>query len=158
MTEFAQSMTIRSCDNVTFNVNLDAAKISGLINKSLEDDDEDSNPEIQTPRVNSTTLKKIVDFMILNKANAITSIKKSIPGPDFRTIVVAENTEEYMNFFADYDEATPEKMDQLYDLMFAADFMEIQTLLELTSAKLGCLAKSNPDQLMKLLVGNATRA
>ena len=63
-----------------------------------------------------------------------------------------------MNFFADYDEATPEKMDQLYDLMFAADFMEIQTLLELTSAKLGCLAKSNPDQLMKLLVGNATRA
>ena len=72
-------------------------------------------------------------------------------------VMEAENTEQYMNYFADYDEATPEKMDQLYDLMFAADFMEIQTLLELTSAKLGCLAKSSPDQVMKLLVGNATR-
>ena len=61
--------------------------------------------------------------------------------------------EDYCNFFLEYDEATPEKMDLLYDLMFAADFMQIPRLLELASAKLACLGKKKGDAIMELFTG-----
>jgi hypothetical protein len=97
--------------------------------------------------------------MNIHKTNPPKSIKKSVMGPDFKTVIDAGKTEEYIDFFSEYDEATPEKMDQLYDLMFGADFMEIQPLLELTGAKLGCLAKSKqPGQIHELLVGIAPKA
>ena len=62
--------------------------------------------------------------------------------------------EDYCNFFLEYDEATPEKMDLLYDLMFAADFMQIPRLLECASAKLACLGKNKGEEsIMELFTG-----
>ena len=64
------------------------------------------------------------------------------------------NNEDYSNFFLEYDEATPEKMDLLYDLMFAADFMQIPKLLECASAKLACLGKNKGEEsIMELFTG-----
>lgn len=154
MTEFAQTLTLQSSDGCSYQIDRGAARISGLVTKSLEDDDEDNCPIILTPNVNSGTLGKIVDYMKIQKNNPPKSIKKSVTGSDFKKVVEAELVDEFVNFFAEYDEASADKMEQLYDLMFGADFMEIQPLLELTCAKLSCLGKSrSPGQIKDLLTG-----
>jgi hypothetical protein len=156
MTEMVQSLTLISSDGISFNIDRDAARVSGLVAKSLEDDEDDSCAVIQTPNVNSVTLRRVVDYMNLQKDNPTKNIKKSIQGPDFKKVIEAEMVDEYVTFFAEYDEATTTKMNELYDLMFGADFMEIPSLLELASAKLTCLGKSkHPGQIMELLTGTA---
>lgn len=152
MSGFTQ-LTLLSKEGESFTVDVEAAKeISKLVLESLEDDD-DSSPELPIANVKAVTLKKIVDFMIMYKNAPLKDgeLKKQIESPDFQKVV---NNEDYFNFFLEYDEATPEKMDLLYDLMFAADFMQIPRLLELASAKLACLGKNKgEDSIMELFTG-----
>eukprot|EP01089_Gocevia_fonbrunei_P008115 TRINITY_DN1977_c0_g1_i1.p1 TRINITY_DN1977_c0_g1~~TRINITY_DN1977_c0_g1_i1.p1 ORF type:complete len:170 (-),score=34.41 TRINITY_DN1977_c0_g1_i1:70-579(-) len=123
----ATNVRLESSDGRNFEVLADVAKISVTIQHMLEDitahsgESSDENPPIPLPNVNGTILEKVLEFCKYHQEN-----------PDDPAVekVTTKRTDD----IAPWDKDWISKVDQqtLFDLILAANYLDIKPLLDLT--------------------------
>lgn len=121
-------MTLVSQEGDKVQVNKKIAMMSELIKTMSEGDT--SADEIPLPNVKSTVLQKIVQFMEYHINNIPKEIEKPLKSSNLSEIV--------SQFDAEFVEVDQE---MLFELILAANYMDIKYLLDLTCAKVASMIK-----------------
>jgi S-phase kinase-associated protein 1 len=136
-----------------FEVSLRAGKASKLIDTVLTDecdgggegdDERDEHtsyavPEIPVPAVDSIALAKVIEFCEHYVRDPMTEIEKPIRSDDMGKIV--------QRWYADFVDV---EQSLLFEVMLAANYMDIPPLLNLTCAAVACMIKGKtPEEIRK---------
>lgn len=120
-----------SKEGESFTVDVSVAKMSKLVESTIDeddddDDDEEQGQEIQLPNVKAVVLAKVIEYCEHYKLEEMTPITTPLKSSKIEDLV--------QTWYADYV-----KLEQvlLFELVTAANFMDIKPLLDLT-----CLAVS----------------
>ncbi len=126
------------CQDETFPVAIDVAQRSPLLRNILED----SGPEgqIPIPNMKKSILAKVIEYCEHYKDTD----PKPIPQPLVSEELSGNGVEEWDVRFMELDE-----VDDLIDLIVAANFFDIEGLIALCSAKLACFVKGKPIEEKK---------
>lgn len=127
------TITLTSSEGNEYTVDREAAIISFLIKEIIEDDENDIT--IPLPNVNDSTLTKVIEFMVHYSDEPMTKIEKPL-----RSSVMEENVSEWYAKFVDIEQ------EQLFNLILAANYMDISSLLNLSCAKVASLIKGKSPQ------------
>ena len=99
------------------------------------------NEEIQLNNIKFSTCEKIKTYLEHYKDKKPKRIPRPLPNKDFKE-VVGEWDYEYINI----------DVESIYELMQASNFLGIDSLLDLTSAKIASLIKGkNPEEIRRIL-------
>ena len=143
MSEFTVSTPIHliSQEGESFEISLENVIISELVKTMIDDEkDEEEIQEIPLPAVKSAILAKIVEFMNHYKIEPMTKITKPIKSNNMSEVV----QEWYANFVNVEQEV-------LFELILAANFMDIHPLLDLTCAKVASMVKGKePEEIRRI--------
>lgn len=117
-------------------------EMSGLIQATLSDQqDEDEDDAIPLPCVSSASLMKIIDFCVMYKKAPMPPIERPLPDDTPLAVLVGG----YADLVEDLSFV------ELCELMSAADYLEVNPLVELVAAKIASIAqKSSPEQLLAM--------
>mmetsp|Transcript_34997 Transcript_34997/g.68730 ORF Transcript_34997/g.68730 Transcript_34997/m.68730 type:complete len:181 (-) Transcript_34997:256-798(-) len=122
------NISLLSEDGQKFSLPRGAGCISKLVEAIVEGGDGEA--EIPLPSVKGHVLQKIVSYLCHHENNPPSEIQKPLKSTNMRDIASP--------FDADFVEVDQEL---LFDLVLAANFMDIQGLLDLTSAKIASMIK-----------------
>jgi len=142
MTDFVSSnkfVILISQDGDQFEINSNIAKQSNLLNNMIDesDDNEDDKQEIPILNILSNTLSKVIEFMNHYHIEPMTEIPKPIPENDITKVVSKWYAE-----FVDLDNNT------LFELINAANYLDITSLLNLTCAAVALKIKGKtPEEI-----------
>mmetsp|Transcript_24924 Transcript_24924/g.25142 ORF Transcript_24924/g.25142 Transcript_24924/m.25142 type:complete len:179 (-) Transcript_24924:207-743(-) len=123
-----------------FDVPLAEAKMSELV-KTMIDDEQDENEaqEIPLPNVKTPILAKVIEFTHHYKAEPMTEIEKPLKSANMMEIV----QEWYANF-------VNVEQDVLFEMILAANYMDIKPLLDLTCATVASMIKGKtPEEIRR---------
>ena len=114
--------------------------MSELVKSMIEEEDEDENtPEIPLPNVKATVLKKVIEFCTHYNTEAMEEIEKPLKSSNMAQVV--------QQWYADYvnvDQAI------LFELILAANYMDIKPLLDLTCATVASMIKGKtPEEIRR---------
>jgi len=124
-------LILNSSDNIKCQIDPQAALKSGLIKELIQDFEEN---EIPMPTIQGEILKKVIEYLDHYK----TTEPKKIPHPRPSTNL-SEVTDEWdITFLNLFD------LDATFDLVEAANYMDIKSLVELSCAKIASLLKEKP--------------
>jgi len=113
------------------------AMMSELVKTMVEGDKEEK--EIPLPNVKGTTLTKVVEYMKYHAENPPKEIEKPLKSANMSEVVPQWDAD-----FVDVDQ------ELLFELILAANYMDIKPLLDLTCAKLASMIKGRtPEQIRK---------
>ena len=119
--------------------------MSELVVTTYDEDDEDDVQEISLPSVSSAILSKVEEFLKHYAVEPLPEIEKPL-----KTGVLNELVQELFSKFVDVER------EEVFELMLAANFMDIKPLLELTCSALALKIKGkNPEEIRKTF--NITR-
>jgi S-phase kinase-associated protein 1 len=125
-----------SKEGEAFEVKKEVAVMSELV-KSMKDeddedeDDEDSKPtEIPLPNVKSDVLKKVIEFCEHHLQEPMTEIEKPLKSQNMADVV-----QKWYADFVDLEQVL------LFELILAANYMDIKPLLDLTCATVASMIK-----------------
>jgi S-phase kinase-associated protein 1 len=124
-----------------------SAQISGLIKNTIDADNDASS--IPLPSVSGPILAKIVDYMIEKKGTEAPIIEKPLRNKDLSQVTNPYDAK----FINDIDN---ESRQQLYDIILAANYMDIKGLLHLGCAKVASLIKGQPLEKIKEILAKGT--
>lgn len=160
---YAFDIKLVSCDGEQFVVNAKAAIISDLIknmvNESQDGDDEDQ--EIPLPNVNSSVLAKVILFMQHHLEHPMDEIEKVGPlAFELRRAIHLFSPSQPMKetdltklvgpFFAGF--ICEQKTQDLFDILLAANYLDCKPLLDLGSARIASIVKTNSvEDIRKIL-------
>ena len=133
MSGFTNPKTVHlvSQEGMSFEISLENAKMSELVKTMIdEDQDDDEAQEIPLPNVKSAILSKLIEFMNHYKADPMTEITKPI-----KSNIMSEVVQEWYANFVNVDQ------EELFELILAANFMDIRPLLDLTCATIASMVK-----------------
>ncbi|KAL3776866.1 hypothetical protein ACHAWO_000594 [Cyclotella atomus] len=124
----------------TFPVEVDVARMSELVKGMLEEDeDEDDTTEIPLPNVKAQVLKKVIEFCKHHKSEPMTDIEKPLKSANMAEVV--------QKWYADF--VNVEQV-LLFELILAANYMDIKPLLDLTCATVASMIKGKtPEEIRK---------
>ena len=123
-------VTLISGDNQRFDISKDIAyKSSQLINTMIDGDS--TVAEIPLPNVKGNVLHKIIEYMNYHCDKPVTEIEKPIRSNNISEIVCP--------FDADFVQIDDEL---LFDLILAANYMDMKPLLDLTCATVASFMKN----------------
>ncbi|XP_057541583.1 SKP1-like protein 1B [Amaranthus tricolor] len=129
-----RKITLKSCDGETFEVEEQVVLESQTIKHMVEDDCADS--VIPLPNVTSKILAKVIEYC-----------KKHVDSPKSSENNVRQVDEELKTWDADFvrvDQAT------LFDLILAANYLNIKSLLDLTCQTVADMIKGKtPEEIRK---------
>jgi len=117
-----------------------------LISTALENDEKVT--EIPIPGISSSILKLVIEFLeirdtwVQQKGSEPKKIDKPLRSKSMKDVV--DNKEE-----ADYIDRIGNNRQQLYDLILAANYIDIDSLLHLGCAKVASLIKGEPIEKIK---------
>jgi S-phase kinase-associated protein 1 len=119
-----------------FEVSLDVVKMSELV-KTMYDTEqpEDEVQEIPLPNVKSSILSKVIEFLTHYKGEPMTEIKKPLKSSNMNEVV--------QEWYADFVNVEQET---LFELILAANFMDIPPLLELSCATVASMVKGKTSE------------
>jgi S-phase kinase-associated protein 1 len=132
-----------SSDSKQFSVSHKIATNSGLINMMLESVPEENMElvEIPLPNINSKILKKVIDFL----EHFYQSPLEDIPKPIKSGKMIENVKDEWYAKFID-----EQSQEDLFELILAANYADINPLLNLGCAKTACLIKGKtPEEIRK---------
>jgi S-phase kinase-associated protein 1 len=130
-------LTLKSQDGVAIMIKKDVAVHSALIKTMWSGDKTET--EIPLPNVRGMILKKVVEFMEYHHENPMKEIEKPLKSANMRDVVM-----EWDANFVEVDQET------LFELILAANYMDIKPLLDLTCAKVASMLKGKtPEQIRK---------
>ena len=144
--EYKGKVNLVSSEGDKFEVETRTAAMSELIKTMLidrddEDEDEDENgQEIPLPNVKSAVLAKVVEFCNYHVTNGpMKEIEKPLKSANMAEVVGEWDA----NFVAIEQE-------MLFELILAANYMDIKSLLDLTCAKVASMIKGKtPEEIRK---------
>jgi len=113
------------------------AIMSELVKTMVEGDREEK--EIPLPNVKALTLKKVVEYMKYHSENPPKEIEKPLKSANMAEVVPQWDAD-----FVDVEQ------ELLFELILAANYMDIKPLLDLTCAKVASMIKGKtPEQIRK---------
>uniref|UniRef100_A0A6U4FS63 Uncharacterized protein n=1 Tax=Phaeomonas parva TaxID=124430 RepID=A0A6U4FS63_9STRA len=129
-----------SSEGDRFEVPMQVAKMSELVKTMIDDDaDEDEQQEIPLPNVKSSTLGNVIEFCRHYQSEAMDEIEKPLKSAEMREVV--------QDWYADFVNVDQEA---LFDLILAANYMDIKPLLDLTCATVASMIKGKtPEEIRK---------
>jgi S-phase kinase-associated protein 1 len=103
------------------------------------DADEEEAQEIPLPNVKSTVLAKVIEFLNHYRQEPMSEIEKPLKSANMAEVV--------QPWYADYVNV---EQDVLFELILAANYMDIKPLLDLTCASVASLIKGkSPEDIRK---------
>jgi len=124
-----------SQEDEKFLVNKRIALLSELVKTMAEGDKEEK--EIPLPNVKSAVLRKVIVFLEYHSTTPSKEIEKPIKSANMKEVV-----SEWDADFVDVDH------DMLFELVLAANYMDIKSLLDLACAKIASMIKGRtPEQI-----------
>jgi len=130
-------LKLQSQDGQTFTVSKDVAIQSALIKTMWNGDKSETN--IPLPNVRGTILKKVITYIQYHHKNPPKEIEKPLKSANMREVV-----SEWDANFVEVDQET------LFELILAANYMDIKSLLDLTCAKVASMIKGKtPEEIRK---------
>jgi len=136
----AKPLKLSSKDKKEFVVERKHAFISTLVKTSLENDDKAE--EVPIPGVTGAILELVVNYMKEHKGVEPPIIEKPLRSKVMKDVCPHK-------WDADYIDKIGETRQQLYDLILAANYMDIKSLLHLGCAKVASLIKGQPLEKIK---------
>jgi S-phase kinase-associated protein 1 len=118
-------VTLRSRDGVEFQLTAEAANLSDLVKDAVADGD-DSGTCVDVLRVNSTTLADVVRFLTQYEKEAMQEIPTPLNGTSFAEIITQDWYKDFIN---------EKDREHVFELLTAANYMQIKPLLDLTCLK-----------------------
>ena len=100
-----------------------------------EEDDEDNTVEIPLPNVKSEVLKKVIEFCEYHLKEPMTEIEKPLKSQNMVDIV-----QKWYADFVDVEQVI------LFELILAANYMDIKPLLDLTCATVASMIKGKSPE------------
>lgn len=99
------------------------------------DEQEEESQEIPLPNVKSTVLAKVIEFCGHHYNNPMMDIEKPLKSADMHDVV------------SDWDASFVDiEQEILFELILAANYMDIKSLLDLTCAKVSSMIKGKTPQ------------
>ena len=129
------------CEGENFEVDLEVAQQSVILKNMIEDTGKQG--EIPLSNLKIDTLKKIIEFCTHYKDAKMNPIEKPLKSNN-----LAEVVDEWYAKFIDLD-----KMDDIIDLVIAANYLDIDPLTELSCAKLASLIKGKSAEEIRKKFG-----
>jgi len=133
-------LKLSSKDKKEFVVERKFAFISTLVKTSLENDDKAE--EVPIPGVTGAILELVVNYMKEHKGVEPPIIEKPLRSKVMKDVCPHKWDAEYIDKIGDTRQ-------QLYDLILAANYMDIKSLLHLGCAKVASLIKGQPLEKIK---------
>ena len=122
-----------------FNVPISVAESSELIKTMIDDNEDEEIQEIPLPNVKAQVLAKVVEFCRHHAANPMAEIEKPLKSANMSE-VVDDWDAEFVNL----------EQEVLFELILAANYMDIKPLLDLTCAKVASMIKGKtPEEIRK---------
>uniref|UniRef100_A0A7S3XK24 Uncharacterized protein n=1 Tax=Heterosigma akashiwo TaxID=2829 RepID=A0A7S3XK24_HETAK len=132
-------------DGDSFTVAREKVQISELIRTMFDDslDESDDPQEIPLPNLKSPVLVKVIEFCKHYHKEKMARI----PEPIKYGLQVADVVQDWYGQFVD-DLVSKKEFEMLFDLILAANYLDIKPLLDLTCATVGLLMMNKtPDQI-----------
>eukprot|EP00544_Gedaniella_sp_CCMP2646_P007951 CAMPEP_0202486794 /NCGR_PEP_ID=MMETSP1361-20130828/5266_1 /ASSEMBLY_ACC=CAM_ASM_000849 /TAXON_ID=210615 /ORGANISM="Staurosira complex sp., Strain CCMP2646" /LENGTH=165 /DNA_ID=CAMNT_0049116031 /DNA_START=91 /DNA_END=588 /DNA_ORIENTATION=+ len=121
----------------SFPVPVAVASMSELVKSMMDEDNEDDTPEIPLPNVKADVLKKVIEFCEHHKEEPMTEIEKPLKSQQMSEVV--------QKWYADF--VNVEQV-LLFELILAANYMDIKPLLDLTCATVASMIKGKtPEEI-----------
>ena len=129
-----------SKEGEAFPVPIEVAKMSELVKSIMDDDDNDEDvAEIPLPNVKAQILKLVIDFCTHHSQEAMTEIEKPLKSSVMNEVV--------QPWFADFVNV---EQPVLFELILAANYMDIKPLLDLTCATVASMIKGKtPEEIRR---------
>lgn len=134
------SVSLKSGDGKVFEVDRKDAAISGMVKKVLEQDADAS--EVPLPSVQGSVLAQVVEFMKHHKGGDMDPPEKPLRSKKMKDVVKDQ-------WDADFIDRIGENLRDLYDIVLAANYLDIRGLLHLGCAKIASLIKGQPLEKIK---------
>lgn len=106
----------------------DIAVMSVLVKSMI--DDSGAEEDIPLPNVKKTTLDKVIEFCQHHKDEPLQEIEKPLKTNNIKDVVSTW-----------YGEFVDVKIEELYEIILAANYLDIKSLLELTCAAVAAMMK-----------------
>ena len=135
----SEKVKLVSQDGETIEVEKAIISLSGLIKSMLEDSGADE--DIPLPNVKSAILKKIIEYCAHSKDSPQNEIEKPLKSASIQDVV----TDKWYATFIEVDQEV------LFELILAANYLDIKPLLELGCASVAAMMKGKtPEQIRTL--------
>mmetsp|Transcript_3145 Transcript_3145/g.6302 ORF Transcript_3145/g.6302 Transcript_3145/m.6302 type:complete len:161 (+) Transcript_3145:523-1005(+) len=123
-----------------FQVDVNVAKMSELVKTMIPEDEDDSEAqEIPLPNVKSQILGKVLEFCKHYATEPMNEIEKPLKSANMGEVV--------QDWYATYVDVEQEV---LFELILAANYMDIKPLLDLTCATVASMIKGKtPEEIRK---------
>ena len=139
MAEEQKTVNLVASDGESFEVALDTAMLSNLI-MMMDDGGDGDLDDVPLPNVNADILTKVIAFMTEYKREKMNEIAKPLVSENMSQVV--------QTWYADF--VTGLEQDTLFELILAANFMDIKPLLDLTCATVASMIKGKtPEDIRK---------
>jgi len=137
------SVNLVSKEGDNYEVPISVAKMSELVKTMLDEDGDDGYgtgvTEIPLPNVKALVLAKVIEFCKYYRQEPMTEIEKPL-----KSAVMAEVVQKWYAEFVNVEQAL------LFELILAANYMDIKPLLDLTCATVASMIKGKtPDEIRK---------
>lgn len=130
-------LNLQSRENESFPVSRKIALMSELVKTMAEGDSNET--DIPLPNVKGAILKKVIDYMTFHHENPAKEIEKPL-----KSAIMTEVVSKWDANFVEVDQEI------LFELILAANYMDIKPLLDLTCAKVASMIKGKtPEQIRK---------
>ncbi|KAG6970623.1 hypothetical protein JG688_00004780 [Phytophthora aleatoria] len=141
-----QDMKVKlvSMDGEAFEVEAKVAVMSQLVQTLVADEQEgDEVQEIPLPNVKAHVLAKVVEFCQHHKDSPMAEIQKPL-----KSNVLSESVDQWDAKFVDVAD-----QELLFELILAANYMDIKSLLDLSCAKVACMIKGKTPEEIRATFG-----
>lgn len=134
------TVNLVSKEGDTYEVPIAVAKMSKLVETTIDEESDEDIQEIPLPNVKATVLAKVIEYCTHYKSEPMTAIQTPLKSAKIEEVV--------QKWYADFV-----KVEQvlLFELVTAANFMDIKPLLDLTCFAVAVMIKGKPaDEIRKI--------
>ena len=133
------SVILRSMEGKDFKVSRGVALMSALVKNMLEGSDESEEINVPLPLVKNDILEKVIEFCVQHEKSPTAEIDKPIKSSNMSEIV-----DEWDVKFID------QPQDIIFELILAANYMDIKSLLDLSCAKVATFVRGKtPEEIRR---------
>jgi len=131
-------LKLKSSQGDVFEVEPSVASMSTLIKNMIDDSPSEEDEEIPLPNVKSTILSKVIEYCKHHKDHPADDIQKPLKSSN----LVECGVSEWDNAFVDIEQEI------LFELILAANYLDIKCLLDLACAKVASMIKGKtPEEI-----------
>jgi S-phase kinase-associated protein 1 len=154
----SRCVTLQAVDEIEFIVPISSAQQSELVKMMIDEDDvaDEECQKVPLPNVKSGTLGRIIPYLNYHAENPAAPIPKPLPSNKLADAGVSEWDSEFISFGVEDTndiEALSGIFPVLKEVIEAANYMHIQSLLDLSTAKLATLIYGKTPKDVQTIMG-----